>query len=390
MFRKHWINASLLKKLVTTYFCLVIIPIIIFSAVVYKAYIHALQLSVNKYANETLRQILLNIDTHLNTLDQLSLTPYYNPSLLALWTNVPISAHEKMMINNMTAEFSYNSIMRGNPEVAGVYFFGVDGQMFGQMQMGFVSEAFSIQDVPWYPYVDNAAGKPVFVYLDRTPYIVGDSDVRFVVARHMYSIRRDLLGTLVLFVKKNRLHEIAENAQSKEIDKLYLFDIQNELLYGKISGPEEEALIRKLSEEGSRAAGQTVTVNGQTYRIGYAESEYSSIRALYLIPSIRLVEQQRHVVYLIFGFAFFATVISFFIFVWIARRITKPLKRLQQLMREVEKGNFEVKFKVRSEDEIGLLGASFNHMISQLHRLVYEVYEAELKKKQADFISLQH
>mgnify|MGYP001258092743 CR=1 FL=1 len=390
MWKKHWSNASLLKKLVTTYLLLVIIPIVVFSFVVYKAYIQSMQNSVNRYADETLRQILLNIDTNLNTLAQLSLTPYYNESLLDLWTQVPESLQAQVEMDNRTADFSYSSIMKGNPAVVGVYFFGTKGQMFGHMHLGYVKEGFSVRQTSWYPYVDQAKGRPVFINLDSPSYIAGNDEVGFAVARQMYNTRRELLGTFVLFVKKSRLNEIAENAQSKEIDKLYLLDIQNQLIYGKIGNSEEERLIMELAQKGPEAEGQKVKLKGQTYRVGYDVSDFSQIRSFYLIPSIKLVDHQRNVVYLILGFAFFATVISFFIFVWIARRITKPLKRLQLLMREVEKGNFDVSYQVRSVDEIGLLGASFNHMISQMRRLVYEVYEAELKKKQADFISLQH
>ncbi|MFH5181785.1 sensor histidine kinase [Paenibacillus sp. TAB 01] len=395
MLKTYWFNASLQKKLVMTYLCLVIVPIIIFSCVVYRAYSNSIQSSVNEYANETLRQITLNMDTHLNTLAQLTLTPYFlepysREDALSIWGKVAQNLREQSDLDKWTSDFAFNSIMKGHPEVVGVYFFGARGQIYGHLNFGYVPEGYDIKQAPWYDYVNNASGKPVFLNVGMPSFVVDGYEPMFATARQMYDAQRRLLGTFVIFTNMSRLNDIAENAQLKHFDKLYIFDLQNRLIVGKTGNPEENRIIAELSQKGKEAAGQVVTLNKQTYRVTYGYSEFSQLHSLYLVPSITLFKQQRFVFYLILGFVIFSTMISFLIFVWIARRITSPLKQLQLLMIDVEKGNFDVVYSVRTEDEIGRLGASFNNMISQMRRLVYEVYEAELRKKQADFTSLQH
>ena len=74
---------------------------------------------------------------------------------------------------------------------------------------------------------------------------------------------------------------------------------------------------------------------------------------------------------------------------WIAGGVTKPLRKLREHMRQVERGNFDAAVPVRSLDEIGALSLSFNKMVREIHRLINKVYEAELLKKDAEIVALQ-
>ncbi len=68
-------------------------------------------------------------------------------------------------------------------------------------------------------------------------------------------------------------------------------------------------------------------------------------------------------------FAFF-TLIIVFMSLWvalrIARGITDPIQNLALATKEVASGNLNVSVNLKSEDEIGLLINSFNHMVSEL------------------------
>src|SRR5581483_6948294 len=60
-----------------------------------------------------------------------------------------------------------------------------------------------------------------------------------------------------------------------------------------------------------------------------------------------------------------------------------------KLMKDVEKGNFNVDLKVESKGEIGILAQSFNSMISKIRELIQQNFHIELRQKQAELYALQ-
>nr|WP_233476474.1 sensor histidine kinase [Paenibacillus sonchi] len=72
-----------------------------------------------------------------------------------------------------------------------------------------------------------------------------------------------------------------------------------------------------------------------------------------------------------------------------ARKVSAPIKRLAQTMREAELGQYNVLPLTDRHDEIGLLNRSYNKMISTIKELIEDVYMSQLMHKQAQFSALQ-
>ncbi|MGE5592063.1 MAG: two-component system histidine kinase PnpS [Betaproteobacteria bacterium] len=61
--------------------------------------------------------------------------------------------------------------------------------------------------------------------------------------------------------------------------------------------------------------------------------------------------------------------------VLLARSIGNPLRDMAEAAREIARGNFKRKIRVSSPDELGQLGAAFNHMAAELERSISELAE---------------
>jgi len=76
---------------------------------------------------------------------------------------------------------------------------------------------------------------------------------------------------------------------------------------------------------------------------------------------------------IIFAFAavgiVLVTVFSFFL----SSKITAPLRQMQKAANRVAQGDFKIRVKVRTNDEIGNLGISFNQMASQLDQTIKDL-----------------
>ncbi|MDF2613316.1 MAG: hypothetical protein K0S71_1102 [Clostridia bacterium] len=57
----------------------------------------------------------------------------------------------------------------------------------------------------------------------------------------------------------------------------------------------------------------------------------------------------------------------------LSKKITRPIKKLMELMQKAEKGDLTVQADIRTKDEIGSLSVSFNNMMGNIKHLIKEV-----------------
>lgn len=87
--------------------------------------------------------------------------------------------------------------------------------------------------------------------------------------------------------------------------------------------------------------------------------------------------------------AFVTLLIGSIISLFFASTITKPVKKLMDLMGKVEEGRFDLRFQSKYQDEIGQLGNSYNKMIQQVEKLIELVYQEQKSKREAELKILQ-
>lgn len=88
------------------------------------------------------------------------------------------------------------------------------------------------------------------------------------------------------------------------------------------------------------------------------------------------------------GVGLVGMLIALVISTFIAGRITKPLRTLQQNMKQVQAGRFDIRLDVTRSDEVGQLTQSFNQMTDRVETLVNDVYKAEIIRKEAQLKAL--
>lgn len=125
--------------------------------------------------------------------------------------------------------------------------------------------------------------------------------------------------------------------------------------------------------------GETITIRGKfgesfiepVLTVGYPISiNYQVVGALFLHASIPDI--QKTVSY-VSGLIFLCLLISLiiaFIFVYIiSRKIINPIKEMNDIAKTMAEGDFKRRIIVDSEDEVGELAESFNHMAEELNQL---------------------
>lgn len=78
-----------------------------------------------------------------------------------------------------------------------------------------------------------------------------------------------------------------------------------------------------------------------------------------------------------------------FLAVLVSSSLTRPILVLKESMEKVEEGDFDVVIQEDSMDEIGDLSKGFNKMVQHIKRLIGEVYQKEIHRKEAELGALQ-
>ena len=86
---------------------------------------------------------------------------------------------------------------------------------------------------------------------------------------------------------------------------------------------------------------------------------------------------------------FVSIIIIIFIFGFISAKISHPIKQLEESMKMVEAGDFDIYIEVKGEDEVERLATAFNLMISKVRYLMGQIVIEQEAKRKSELDALQ-
>lgn len=156
------------------------------------------------------------------------------------------------------------------------------------------------------------------------------------------------------------------------------------LSHGLIANGENNRIIEihKLLEQQWLGIKQQVNSNPAVFKNNYGLID-SFVGTIDRLVSVLQSESERkiRILRMIQGSALFLTLLTAFIALYrINRSIVQPMNNLVAAAKEASKGNFNVRVSDTSNDEIGLLGSTFNEMSKRLQIIHNHLEEKVLEK----------
>ncbi|MEG4574791.1 SpoIIE family protein phosphatase [Microcoleus sp. N3A4] len=125
------------------------------------------------------------------------------------------------------------------------------------------------------------------------------------------------------------------------------------------------------------------TGNNELSLLAIARLQYKPWSVLFAQPiGVALAPVEKQIRDALILLAIIATIVTIIAFA-IAQLLTKPLIYLTQAVAQFTAGHLDIRVKMRSQDEIGLLARSFNSMAGQLQES-FETLEAKVKERTAE------
>jgi sensor histidine kinase YesM len=142
-------------------------------------------------------------------------------------------------------------------------------------------------------------------------------------------------------------------------------------------------------QQGNELNGKTFRYEKKDYMMFQTNAQYSKWKVLCFIP---LIDIWRDVALITYGILF-AGMVCLIIAGWLAwflsGNTTHNINVLQENMQKVEKGDFSVRIRPASQDEIGKLSLQFNYMVEKIDDLIQDVADERMKRQAKEYEVLQ-
>lgn len=116
------------------------------------------------------------------------------------------------------------------------------------------------------------------------------------------------------------------------------------------------------------------------------QSVIEDLQARGFLQQDEIIQLRQNIFIQIFLVLFLLVILTIFVSILVDKNITRPLLALMRGVKEVADGNLQVKFQIKSKDELGTLAIAFNEMILRLKE--QREREALAAKLKTEFMSI--
>jgi two-component system, sensor histidine kinase YesM len=384
---KWFALTSIKKRLLAIYLPLIIFPSIVIFIVAYYLFSVEMDRASHRHTKQTVEVINRHLETYLDELDRLSLFPYFHNDVMEIlrnnnqFTSPEESYQEYKLFNDM-----FDNIML-NPrrDMLNVTLYREDGKRYFNTRV-YVSlnTNYEWKNSDWYQRTLKANGEVVYT-------LNSGKDGRFTALDHtIFSISRlvksengEILGAILIDANFQGITEILKAVGLGKNANVVLRDANDKIIYSQNQ--------QYLNEIQSAHTDETkkLIIGGETLFMESHLSEKTGWTVSVILPSDEISNSFFSIRGIILLMIALIVLITFFITFWFSESLTRPIRELHRKMKMVEGGDYDVIIEMRREDEIGSLGKAFNRMIFQIKGLIQEVYEFNIRQKEAELNNLK-
>ncbi len=375
---------SLRSKFILSFVILSTIPMIVLAFFSYRVYLDILQRNIQSYTSEVIDRVDRNLEIYLSDLVRILelRNDYYNVQFIKLSLAGDIEGNRKFTFRLWE---NLNNIRHFKTELRDVTITTLGGVTVGcygtthtDLSQNELFQTLANRNVNndktaiWGPHPDWLGG---YVFSVGSA-IHGDYD--------------NFLGMMCIDVDLELLNRICGNIRLGKTGYIMLVDEHNRIIYH----PKSELIGRSVGVLLGEASitdwkqGFTTKMGPGNQMIAIKTFTPANWRIIGLSNRSELAREMHKITGLSLTIILITIVVLTITSIYFANLLTNPLKELQQLMGRASE-DLSTNVEIRTSDEIGQLGESFNQMLARIRQLMDQSVQEQTKLRQAEMTALQ-
>lgn len=353
-------------------------------------------LSLMKQSSNKAQQIIeltsLNIDTYLDDLYRLSLSPYYDQDVMdALDKSISDSDLKTLYRTRTIEDFLEQILIIPRSDILRVFIL-TDEIYKGERFPSSIDYSKDYKTLEWYNEVLKTK-KPIFISAHKEQIIKNPRNIVFSIVSILKSTRntKKILGVIKVDANYSGISDICNQPDLGKDGGLFIMDSNKQLIFSNLKYLSIENLKNIFNQAKNLNSNYTTfIINNQKYIINKAtisDADWTMIGVTSLSTINKNIIKVRNNAFSIAIICFLLSLLFISLYLYM---FLNPLKKIIRNIKKIQDGNLEVTFPVKSNDELSYLAKSLNNMVSKLQEmfkendiLIHQIYEAKYLQKEA-------
>lgn len=335
-------------------------------------------------ASASTTQIIEQVNLNLN---------YYIKSMIEVSSLLDQNIVKNQGKSNDQLKNQMEVIMKTKQDIVTMELFSEDGKLITGLPYTSLKKNVNIKEQQWFseamrnpnrfffspPHVQNLfPGQHNWVLSLSKTITVGKGDEKF---------------QEVLLVDMN-FHAIGELCQTVNLGKkgyIYIVDSGGNIVYH----PQQQLIYNGLKYENNddvlkHSQGSFIqNLDGEKRLITVAPVNYTDWKIVGVSYMEEITSIKNEITNFVVPIIIFGIILVVIISVLISAKISRPIKQLEQSMKKVEEGNFDINLDIKGEDEVVKLSNTFNMMVARIRELMEQIVHEQEAKRKSELNALQ-
>jgi two-component system sensor histidine kinase YesM len=370
---------------------LILMMVLIMIVVFYYVSNEAAQSNGKSYTTELVKQVNNNIKSYVSGMTYITDLVDGNPYVQQYLTPGGYSSPKEEADGREAVASFLESMTLSRADISSVSVFGYNGQFATGGQKLKLNPYIDIESLSWYREAQEAGGErrissshvqPVFK--DRYPWVVSLS------VELKSRSNGEKLGIFLIDLNFSVMNDMLQDIRLGQRGYLFIVDAEGRIVYH----PQQQLIYSNLKSEQiddvlAIGNGTFTSDEGGVSRMYTVQDSGFGWKIVGVSYMNELVGNQNEMRLSLIALGLVCMVLAIMLALFLSRLIGQPLKQLQDYMKEVEKGNFDIQVPVPSTLEIGRLARAFNMMVGKIKALMVQVVQDQELKRRSEINALQ-
>lgn len=347
-------SLTLRKKLYISFLLVLLVPGIIIGFSSYTSVKNEVRSQMNSNAGESVGLINQQVEEEMDA--RLADIGHYAD--LVTEQSFTDSEAEARMLD------TFNDYIQTHGKVISIYTGSNEGKTLFTSEQGELPEDFDPTERPWFQEAVDAGGEPVLtdVYVDAA------TKTQIVTITQQLD---DGSGVMAIDYDLSSLESMAAGAAIGDEGYVVMADTLGNYMVNpnaEAGEPMEEHIYNKINGQGDGHF--SYTLDGEEKEMEFIQNETTGWTIGGTMYTSEFQEAAAPILWRT-GIVIAAALLAGLLFVYfIVKNILKPIQRLQASAEKISGGDLTGQVEINSNDEIGALAASFNHMVESLRGIL--------------------